>query len=131
MCVLVQALSRSGKLRHDIFITTKIHPQDLGYHPTMAAFENSLTAFSTEYMDLVLLHYANCFGSLCSTDPKGTWRESWRALEDLVREGRLLAIGVLPDALAVHSAGSPGWCRGMQHGAAEQDGAAEWQGWCS
>jgi diketogulonate reductase-like aldo/keto reductase len=90
----VQALLRSGKLRDDIFITTKIHPQDLGYHPTMAAFKTSLKAFSTDYVDLVLLHYAACFGSLCSTEPQGTWRESWRALEDLVREGQVLAIGV-------------------------------------
>lgn len=91
----VQALGRSGKLRDDIFITTKIHPQDLGYQPTMSAFENSLTAFNTDYLDLVLLHYAACFGSLCANHPQGTWRESWRALEDAVTAGRILAIGVL------------------------------------
>jgi aryl-alcohol dehydrogenase-like predicted oxidoreductase len=91
--VAVQALLRCGKLRDDVFITTKIHPQDLGYQPTMAAFKTSLNAFSTDYIDLVLLHYAACFGSLCSTEPKGTWRESWRVLEDLVRKGHVLAIG--------------------------------------
>jgi hypothetical protein len=98
----VQALLRSGVLRDDIFITTKIHPQDLGYQPTLAAFENSLKSFSTDFIDLVLLHYAACFGSLCSSEPKGTWRDSWRALEDLVREGRVLAIGACLDACLLH-----------------------------
>ena len=63
----------------------------------MAALETSLAAFNTEYLDLVLLHYAACFGSLCATEPQGTWRDSWRALEDSVREGRILAIGALLD----------------------------------
>lgn len=91
----MQALQRSGKLREHIFLTTKIHPQDLGYEPTKAAFQTSLTAFSTTYLDLVLLHYAGCFGNLCSSEPEGTWQESWRALEELVRQGSILAIGTL------------------------------------
>lgn len=53
----------------------------------------------TEYVDLLLLHYSHCFGTLCKKSPEGTWKDSWRALEDLVREGKVLAIGMHPHTL--------------------------------
>lgn len=56
----------------------------------------------TEYLDLLLLHYSHCFGALCQKSPEGTWKDSWRALEDLVREGKVLAIGMCPHKLHLH-----------------------------
>lgn len=44
-------------------------------------------------IDLLLLHYPQCWGTLCAQQPAGIWRESWRALEYLVEQGKVLGIG--------------------------------------
>jgi diketogulonate reductase-like aldo/keto reductase len=81
--------------RDQIFITTKVHPRDLGSHATKAAIEKSLKDLKTKYLNLVLLHYAECWGDLCGgQEPEGTWQESWAALEALVGQGVVRGIGV-------------------------------------
>jgi diketogulonate reductase-like aldo/keto reductase len=81
--------------RDQIFITTKVHPRDLGSHATKAAIEKSLKDLKTNYLNLVLLHYPTCFADLChGRDPEGTWEESWAALEALVAQGVIRSIGV-------------------------------------
>jgi diketogulonate reductase-like aldo/keto reductase len=81
--------------RDQIFITTKVHPRDLGSHATKAAIEKSLKDLNTNYLDLVLLHYAECWGDLCQgKSPEGTWEESWAELEALVAQGVIQSIGV-------------------------------------
>ena len=74
---LVGAALRASTIpREQIFITTKVHPRDLGTQATKAAIEKSLKELKTNYLDLVLLHYAECFGDLCQgTIPEGTWKE--------------------------------------------------------
>lgn len=70
------ALRASSVPRDQIFITTKVHPRDLGPHATKAAIEKSLKELKTNYLNLVLLHYPECFGDLCQgTLPEGTWEE--------------------------------------------------------
>ena len=60
----------------------------------MAAFASTLQAYETTFIDVLLLHYAACWGSLCDgKQPAGTWKDSWRALEQLVKDGKVLAIG--------------------------------------
>ena len=50
--------------------------------------ESSLTNLGVDYLDLFLLHYPACWGTLCGeVEPQGTWRDSWRALEELQRAG--------------------------------------------
>ena len=84
----------SSASRDEVFISTKIHPRHFGYDETLAAFDTSLREFQADYIDLVLLHYAECWGDLCGgIRPQGTWQDSWRALEALVRSGKVLAIG--------------------------------------
>ena len=79
-------------------ITSKIHPKHQGYRSVTAQIQQSLRDLGTDYLDLMLLHYASCWDGLagCSKDvpPEGTWRDSWRALEDAVRAGTLRTIGV-------------------------------------
>lgn len=89
----VQALAMSSVPRDQVFITTKLHPKHLGYQSTFEAFGAILHDLRTTYVDLLLLHYPDCFGSLCQSAPEGTWKDSWRAMEDLVRQGGVLAIG--------------------------------------
>ena len=91
---LGDAIAESRVNRSSLFITTKIHPRDLGEARTLAALPRSLRALRTSYVDALLLHYPRCFGDLCAERPEGTWRESWRALEALHAQGSARAIGV-------------------------------------
>lgn len=77
------AIKESGVAREEIFVTTKLWVSDTGYKKTKAAFQKSLDKLQLEYLDLYLIHqpYGDVFGS-------------WRAMEDLYREGVIKAIGV-------------------------------------
>lgn len=77
------AINASGISRADLFITTKLWIQGLGYEGTMAAFEKSLKNLKLDYLDLYLIHqpYGDVFGE-------------WRAMEQLHREGLIRAIGI-------------------------------------
>ena len=77
------AIKRSGVPRKDLFITTKLWVQDTGYEQTKQAFERSLQRLQLDYLDLYLIH-----------QPFGDVYGSWRAMEDLYREGKVRAIGV-------------------------------------
>lgn len=89
-----EAIEMAGANRSNLFLTSKLHPRDHGERSTLAAVPNSLRRLKTTYLDAFLLHYPQCFGNLCSTQPEGTWRDSWRALEKLYDDGTLRAIGV-------------------------------------
>ena len=96
--LVAEGLARSGKPRESLFLTTKVHPRDLGAARTRAAFERAVKALRTDYADLLLLHYPRCseVAGCSAADmarPNATWRESWRELERLHREGRARAIG--------------------------------------
>lgn len=77
------ALQRSGIPRQELFITTKLWVTDTGYDRTREAFERSLARLKLDYLDLYLIHqpYGDIFGS-------------WRAMEELHRDGRIRAIGI-------------------------------------
>ena len=78
-----KALQRSGVAREELFVTTKLWIQDAGYESTKKAFERSLQRLQLDYLDLYLIH-----------QPIGDVYGSWRAMEQLYREGRIRAIGV-------------------------------------
>lgn len=86
-----RAIKQSGIPREDFFITTKLWIQDAGYEKTKRAFERSMKYLQLDYLDLYLIH-----------QPFGDVYGSWRAMEELYKEGRIRAIGVsnfLPDRL--------------------------------
>ncbi|MCS0673489.1 aldo/keto reductase [Cytobacillus firmus] len=78
-----RAIKRSGIPREEMFITTKLWVQDTGYELTKKAFEKSLERLQLDYLDLYLIH-----------QPFGDVHGSWRAMEELYREGKVRAIGV-------------------------------------
>jgi 2,5-diketo-D-gluconate reductase A len=77
------AVRKSGVPRNDLFITTKLWVQDAGYEKTKQAFEKSLNKLQTGYLDLYLIH-----------QPYGDVHGSWRAMEELYKEGKIKAIGI-------------------------------------
>jgi 2,5-diketo-D-gluconate reductase A len=89
-----RAIAESGIDRAELFITSKLWVADLGYDATLAAFEASLDKLGLDYLDLYLIHWP--------APATNRYLESWRALEQLLAEGAVRAIGVsnfLPEHL--------------------------------
>lgn len=78
-----RGIKQSGVARGDLFITTKLWIQSNGYEGTRKAFANSLRRLQMETIDLYLIH-----------QPYGDVYGEWRAMEELLEEGRVRAIGV-------------------------------------
>ena len=87
-----KAMARSGIFRKEIFLTSKVWKTNLGYENTKKSFQESLERLQTDYLDLFLLHWPKPDPE--SADWKELDRESWRALEELYKEGKVRAIGV-------------------------------------
>jgi 2,5-diketo-D-gluconate reductase A len=86
-----RAIKKSGIKREEIFVTTKLWIQDAGYENAKKAFEKSLNRLQLDHLDLYLIH-----------QPFGDVHGSWRAMEDLYKDGKIRAIGVsnfYPDRL--------------------------------
>ena len=79
-----QALRESGIPRAEVFITTKVWNSQQGYAETLLAFAESLERLGVEYVDLYLIHWP----------VQGRYHDTWRALEEVYRQGRARAIGV-------------------------------------
>lgn len=77
-------LRASGVPRDQIFVTTKVWNSNQGYDTSLAAFQESLTKLGMDYVDLLLIHWP----------VKGKYKDTWRALEQIYREGKAKAIGV-------------------------------------
>ena len=80
--------------RDDVYVQSKIHPEDLGYNATRRAFLKSLERLKMFRVDSMLIHKPRCWEGACHKVPEGTWRDSWRALEDLRDEGLVSSIGI-------------------------------------
>ena len=89
------AIRKSGVLREEIFLTTKVWLENYGEEKARASVLASLDKLKTDYLDLVLLH-----------QPFGETYGAWRALVKLYEEGRVRAIGIsnfYPDRLVEFS----------------------------
>jgi len=81
-----RALRVAGLPREELFITTKLWNEDHGYDQTLRAFEASLQRLGLNYLDLYLIHWP--------VPARGLYADSWRALNELLEEGSVRAIGV-------------------------------------
>jgi diketogulonate reductase-like aldo/keto reductase len=81
----VGAAIKAGPVPRDqVFVTTKLWNDDHGYDSAMRALDTSLGRLGLEYVDLYLIHWPV---------PERR-RDSWRALERALADGRAKAIGV-------------------------------------
>ncbi|WP_372948906.1 aldo/keto reductase [Mariniphaga sp.] len=76
-------IKRSGIDRKELFVTSKVWVDDSGYENAKKAFETSLNKLQLDYLDLYLIHR-----------PRGDVNGSWKAMEELYKEGKIKAIGV-------------------------------------
>ena len=73
----------SGIKREELFVTSKVWVDDSGYEKTKMAFNTSLNKLGLDYLDLYLIHR-----------PRGDVKGSWKAMEELYKEGKISAIGL-------------------------------------
>lgn len=78
-----RAIRQAGLPRDEVFVTTKLWVADTGYEKTRRAFDLSMKQLGLDVLDLYLIH-----------QPYGDVYGSWRAMQELLREGRIRAIGV-------------------------------------
>jgi diketogulonate reductase-like aldo/keto reductase len=82
-----EGIRRSGVPRDEVFIETKVWISDYGYDATLHAFEKSTRKLGVDRLDLLLLHQP-----LPSAFDRTL--DAYRALERLLADGRVRAIGV-------------------------------------
>ncbi len=74
-----------GSKREDLFVATKVWSNHLHRDDLIRAFERSLRRLGTSYIDLYQVHFPN---------PRVPMAETMGAMEELVRDGKLMHVGV-------------------------------------
>jgi diketogulonate reductase-like aldo/keto reductase len=82
-----QAIRDSGVPRGELFIETKVWISDYGYNETLHAFDKSARKLGVDQLDLLILHQA-------LPSDFGKTLDAYRALESLLADGKVRAIGV-------------------------------------
>lgn len=86
-----KAIKKSGVPREELFITTKVWISNAGYENAKKSVEESLRKLQLDYLDLLLIH-----------QPFNDYYGTYRAMEELHKEGKIKAIGIsnfYPDRL--------------------------------
>jgi diketogulonate reductase-like aldo/keto reductase len=82
-----EAIRCSGLPREEVFIETKVWISDYGYEATLHAFDKSAGKLGVKQIDLFILHQA-------LPSRFDLTQEAYRALETLLADGKVRAIGV-------------------------------------
>lgn len=82
-----KAIKQSNIDRKELFITSKVWKDSMGYENTLKSFNNSLRNLDLEYIDLFLIHWPK-------NNDKKLNIDTWKALEKLYKEGKVKSIGV-------------------------------------
>lgn len=87
-----KGIKESGIPREDIFVTTKLCRENLGYDETKKAFQESLSKLGLDYIDLYLIHWP------ANAKNYDNWQQTnsdtWQAMEELQAKGKIKSIGV-------------------------------------
>jgi diketogulonate reductase-like aldo/keto reductase len=83
--LLGRAVHETKTKRENIFITSKVSPENLAYDDVLKSCENSLRRLDMDYLDLYLIHWPRVGMNL---------EEAFRALNKLVRDSKVRHLGV-------------------------------------
>ena len=87
-----EAIRKSGIDRSEIFVTSKLWNKCRGYEMAFSAFERTMSKLGLDYLDLYLIHWP------ASSAEYENWNEinleTWRAMCELYKAGRIKSIGV-------------------------------------
>ena len=87
-----KGIEANGIARKELFVTSKVWRESLGYQSTKVEFKKTLDLLQLEYLDLYLIHWpANAKNY---DNWKKTNADTWRAMEELQLEGKIKSIGV-------------------------------------
>lgn len=87
-----KAIRECGLKRSELFITSKLDNSAHGYEPTLKEFEMTMNNLQLDYLDLYLIHWP--IPTVCRDNWQEMNRGSWKAFEELYRDGKIKAIGV-------------------------------------
>ncbi len=81
-----RAIAASGVPREEVFVTTKLSPQDFGFQSSQDTLRASLQRLGLDYVDLYLLHWP--------AGEEGKYVDSWGGLMKSKEVGETRSIGV-------------------------------------
>jgi 2,5-diketo-D-gluconate reductase A len=82
-----EGIRAAGVPREEVFVTSKLNNGFHAHADALTAFDGTLEALGSDYVDLFLIHWP-----LPGIDVD--YVETWRAMEEIYRSGRAKAIGV-------------------------------------
>jgi diketogulonate reductase-like aldo/keto reductase len=88
-----RAVRESGIPRNEIFVTSKLPAQTKGYQVTLDAFAQTMKDLDLEVLDLYLIHAPWPWDQIGKDCTQGNI-DSWKAMEQLYKDGKVRAIGV-------------------------------------
>ena len=94
-------IRRSDLDRAEVFIETKVWVSDYGYEQTLHAWDKATGKLHVDYLDLFILHQP-------APDRFGKTIAAYKALETLLADGRVRAIGVSNIQIVTHQGHAKG-----------------------
>jgi diketogulonate reductase-like aldo/keto reductase len=88
-----RAIKDSGLQREEVFVTTKLPAQFIGYEIAQECFHKSLAALGLDYIDMYLIHAPWPWDKIGLDCTEGNI-ESWRAFEEIYDNGKVKSIGI-------------------------------------
>lgn len=89
-----EGIRASGIPRDELFVSTKVAAEIKNYDGAAAAIDGSLATLGLDHIDLMLIHSPQPWNDFRGGDYAEGNRDTWRALEDAYRAGKLRSIGV-------------------------------------
>jgi len=83
-----KAIAGSGLPRHELYVTSKLGDRNHRPDDVRRSFDQTLKDLGLDYLDLFLIHWP------LPTEYDGDYVATWKAMTDLVAEGRLRSAGV-------------------------------------
>ncbi|WP_223897199.1 aldo/keto reductase [Lactobacillus huangpiensis] len=91
-----QGIKDSGISRDQIFINSKVEAEIKNYQEAKKSIDETLTRMDLDYLDMMIIHNPQPWKEVNQSDDRHFEGniETWRALTDVMKEGKLRAIGV-------------------------------------